>query len=110
MKLFWLAVFGIASCKAAITNNYASRDDRRTDPIIEIRFVSAAASYSAVIGILQKNGFNPQIEYYPVNTADRSVVILSFQGYDISGEDLARLKKIIGSCRGVIDVGDVVVN
>ena len=106
MKIIYLFIFAVVSCKAVVNNGFTKVEDRRADHIIEIRFANVPTTYFTVISAIQKTAFNTQIQYYPANSAYPSVVMLSFTCFNMSKEEMTRLKKRIGSCSGVIAVED----
>jgi hypothetical protein len=109
MKFFWLFIFLVASCKAVTTNGFSTSEKKRADHVIEITFVNAGANYSTVVGIIQENGFNPQIQYYPIGDVYPSLMTLSFTCYNMTPASLGHLKSAVGSCSGVITVNDTVI-
>ena len=109
MKFLWLVVIVLASCKAVSVYHSAANEEQRTDNMIEITFFNVGSNYSAVVRAIQKNGFDPQIQYNSTNVY-QPLLTLSFLCCDMTRENLMHLKKAIASCNGVVILEDTVVN
>lgn len=104
MKLIWgLMIVIVASCRTINANAPA---DNRTCHLIEITFLNSESNYSAIVGAIQKNALNVEMQYYPVNAIFPSLTVVSVRCRNISETTLSRLRAAIGCCSGVIGIHD----
>jgi hypothetical protein len=105
MKLLWLFVFILFSCKVVTAHDFPFNDNKPESHFVEITFVNAGVNFSSVLGVIQKNGFHPQLRYTSTNIY-QPLISLCFTCYSIKEESLDHLKSAIGLCNGVVAIND----
>ena len=106
MKIIPLLSIVLVSCKTVPVNEFASGDDKQVNHKIEIIFVNSGANYSAIMHVIQQNGFSAEIQYYPIATNFQTFSVLFFRCCNVTEKSLVRFKNSLGSCNGVVSVCD----